>query len=114
MMKTPKILPWLARRAGVSDGRAELLWRVACLQAAALTGEHDSPRYWEAAQRRLQDLLAYERWRNHPPIAWPWLLAQTALEGYSRLASRWLRPIDLRVPSGQPHRSAIVRCRAAT
>ncbi len=112
-MKTPKILPWLARRAGVSDSRAELLWRVACLQAKSLTGEQDSPRYWEAAQRRLQDLLAHERWRTHPPIVWPWLLAQTALEGYSRLASGWLRPIDFLALSGQTRRSATVRYPAA-
>ncbi len=100
-MKTPKILPWLARRAGVSDSRAELLWRAACLQAASMTGEQDSSRYWGAAQERLLDLLACERWRTHPPFAWPWLLAQTALEGYSRMVTRCLRPIDVLVALGQ-------------
>ena len=100
-MKTPKALPWLARRAGVSDSRAELLWRAACLQAVSMTGEHDGPRYWDAARERLLDLLARERWRSHPPFAWPWLLAQTALEGYSRIISRCLRPIDVPISPRQ-------------
>lgn len=99
-MKTPKVLPWLARRAGVNDSRAELLWRAACLQAASMTGEHDGSRYWGAAQERLLDLLARERWRTHPPFAWPWLLAQSALEGYSRIITRCLRPFDFLVSPG--------------
>ena len=56
-MKTPKILPWLARRTGVSDERAEDLWRAACQQATALTGERDGPCYWGAAVQTLLDLL---------------------------------------------------------
>ena len=104
-MKTPKILPWLARRAGVSDSRADLLWRAACLQAASITGEQDSSRYWSTAQERLLDLLARERWRTHPPFAWPWLLAQSALEGYLRILGRCLRPIDVVALPGQMGRS---------
>lgn len=100
-MKTPKVLPWLARRAGVSDSRAALLWRAACLQAASMTGQQDSSRYWGAAQERLLDLLARERWRTHPPFAWPWLLAQTAVEGYSRMLTRYMRPIDALASPGQ-------------
>ena len=108
-MKTPKILPWLARRAGVSDSRAELLWRAACLQAASTTGEQDGSHYWGEVQVRLLDLLARERWRNHPPLTWPWLLAQSALEGYSRLATGWLRPINVVVSSRQMDRGGAVR-----
>lgn len=108
-MKTPKILPWLARRARVTDSRAELLWRAACLQAAAATGEQNGSRYWGEVQVRLLDLLARERWRNHPPLAWPWLLAQSALEGYSRLATGWLRPINAVVSSRQMDRGGAVR-----
>lgn len=99
-MKTPKILPWLARRAGVSDSRAELLWRAACLQAASITGEQDGAHYWEAVQERLLDLLARERWRTHSPFVWPWLLTQGALEGYSRMVTRWLRPINMLASPG--------------
>lgn len=66
-----------------------------------MTGEQDSSRYWATVQERLLDLLARERWRSHPPFAWPWLLAQTTLEGYSRIVTRCLRPIDILVSSGE-------------
>ncbi len=88
-MNAPMILPWLARRAGVSDARAELLWHAACRQVALMTGERDGSRYWGAVQQLLLDMLATERWRAHPPLAWPWLLMESSLDGYSRLATRW-------------------------
>ena len=37
-MKTPKLLPWQARKAGVSLERAEALWRKAVREATADTG----------------------------------------------------------------------------
>jgi len=40
-------------------------------------------------QQLLLDTLARERWRAHAPLAWPWLLMQTSLDGYFRLAARW-------------------------
>lgn len=88
-MNTPMILPWLARRAGVSDGRAEVLWQAACRQVALTTGERDGSRYWGAVQQLLLDALARERWRAYPPFAWPLLLMQSSLDGYLRLATRW-------------------------
>lgn len=91
-MKTPKLLPWLARKAGVSDNRAQMLWRAACLQAASITGQREGSLYWETAQRRLLDLLARERWRVNPPFVWPWLLAQSSLEGYAKILNLWLSP----------------------
>lgn len=66
-----------------------------------MTGEQDSSRYWATVQERLLDLLARERWRTHPPFAWPWLLAQTALEGYSQMVTRCLRPIGVLISPGQ-------------
>ncbi|MBK8120108.1 MAG: hypothetical protein IPK39_13770 [Sulfuritalea sp.] len=66
-----------------------------------MTGEQDSSRYWATVQDRLLDLLARERWRSHPPFAWPWLLAQTAVEGYSRMVTRCLRPIGVLISPGQ-------------
>ena len=101
-MKAPKILPWLAHRAGISDRRAELLWRAACVQAAANTGEHDGSRYLSEAQQRLLDLLNRERWHSQPALTWPWLLAQSALDGYFRLSSGWLAPLNAAVVAGQP------------
>ena len=37
-MKTPKLLPWYARKAGVSLERAEALWRKAVREATLETG----------------------------------------------------------------------------
>lgn len=91
-MKTPKILPWLAHRTGVSDERAEDLWRAACQQATALTGEGDGPCYWGAAVQTLLDLLEAERWKAGTAFVWPWLLLQYGIEQWSLLARRWLAP----------------------
>lgn len=91
-MKTPMILPWLARRAGVSDHRAELLWRAACRQAALRTGERDGSCYWGAAQQILLNRLAMERWQRAPLLAWPRLFLQDSVERWSLLAKGWLLP----------------------
>jgi hypothetical protein len=101
-MKTPMILPWLASRAGVSDHRAAALWRVACRQAALLTGERDSSRYWGATQQILLNRLAMQRWQSVPPIAWPRLVVQDSLEYWSRLARHWLLlPLYRPMPAGR-------------
>ena len=91
-MKTPKILPWLAHRAGVSVDRAEELWRVACQEATALTGESDGSCYWGAAVQILRDLLEAERWIAGTLFVWPWLTLQYGIEQWARLARRWLAP----------------------
>lgn len=96
-MRMPKILPWLARRATVSDSRAALLWDEACRQAAAVTGERDTSCYWGAAQQNFLYLLEKERWRSNPPLVWPWLLLHDGLECWSRLAKRWLAPVSAAV-----------------
>ena len=70
---TPKMLPWLAHKAGISFERAEMLWRAACRLAKQTTGESETPAYWAAAVDRLLELVAAERlqedaasfgWRN--------------------------------------------------
>lgn len=97
------ILPWLASRAGVSDHRCEVLWRVACRQAAVLTGERDGSRYWGAAQQVLLNRLAMERWQSVPLFAWPRLLLQDSVEHWSRLARRWwLLPVCRAMPACRP------------
>lgn len=93
-MKAPKILPWLASRAGVSEIRSEVLWDEACRQTTSITGERDTSFYWGSTQRILLNLLAAERWRTCHPLAWPWLLMQRGLEGWSRLAGRWPSPAN--------------------
>lgn len=88
-MKTPKILPWLAGKADIGEERAEALWREACVQAAAITGECNTGVYWETTLHILRKRLDVERWRTHSPLAWPWLLVYDGARQGSRLATRW-------------------------
>ncbi|NWG30233.1 MAG: hypothetical protein HXY29_01895 [Rhodocyclaceae bacterium] len=60
----PKILPWLAHKAGISQRRAEILWHAACRHAAHATNETDTPAYWAAAMDRLLELVVAERLRE--------------------------------------------------
>ena len=61
---SPKILPWLAHKAGISDHHAEILWHAAQRHAAHATGETETPAYWAAAMDRLLELVAAERLRE--------------------------------------------------
>lgn len=60
-MKTPKLLPWYARKAGVSVERAEALWRKAVRAATAETGWVGNAEYWGAAMDHFVRLLEQER-----------------------------------------------------
>ena len=53
----PKMLPYIARKHGVSDRRAEQLWWEASTYARNATGEFDTPKYWKAAYDRLITLV---------------------------------------------------------
>ena len=59
-MKTPKILPWLARKAGISDDHAESLWHEALCYATEQTGWVNSPEYWRIAEEKLLELIETE------------------------------------------------------
>jgi hypothetical protein len=54
--KTPKMLPWLARKAGISDIRAEALWHDAERWAGA-AGHAGSADYFKLAVDRLLQLV---------------------------------------------------------
>jgi hypothetical protein len=56
--RTPKILPWLAHKAGISMPHAESLWDAARCHAQAVTGETETPACWKAAMDRLHVLVA--------------------------------------------------------
>ncbi|MDD3353334.1 hypothetical protein [Zoogloea sp.] len=60
-MKTPKLLPWHARKAGVSIERAEALWRKALREATADTGWVGNSEFWGAAEARFLELLQEEQ-----------------------------------------------------
>lgn len=71
---TPKLLPWLARKAGITDRRAEVLWHAAQRHAALRTGDTDGPAYARAAMDRLLELVAAEALREDAAsFGWrPW------------------------------------------
>lgn len=59
-MKSPKILPWIARRAGISDALALKLWRRAAGEAEEITGHCDSSEYFGLAIERFIHLVEDE------------------------------------------------------
>lgn len=59
-MKSPLILPWLARKWGVSDTRTLEIWIQACRDADAAIINRSSSEYWKFAKNRLFDLLDRE------------------------------------------------------
>lgn len=87
--KTPKLLPWLAKKAGVSDVRATALWREAERWAArhAATG---SSAYFKLAVDRLLELVAAESLRaDAASFGWrPWARAQARLWAASMQAAQ--------------------------
>ena len=60
-MKTPKLLPWYARKAGVSIERAKVLWRRAVREATAETGWVGNAEYWRESMSIFLRLLDEER-----------------------------------------------------
>jgi hypothetical protein len=61
MMKSPKVLPWIARKTGISDARAEALWRKAASHAAGHTNGAGNADYYRAAMECLHELAAREK-----------------------------------------------------
>lgn len=59
-MKVPKMLPWLARKAGISDTHAEALWAEAIVFATVQTEWVGTSDYWKAAADRLVELIELE------------------------------------------------------
>ena len=51
-MNAPKILPWIARKAGISDELALKLWRRALSEAEYLAGKAEGSEYWTLAVER--------------------------------------------------------------
>lgn len=59
-MRAPKLLPWVARKAGISDELALKLWRRAAGEAEVIAGCCDSPDYFRLADERFMDLVDNE------------------------------------------------------
>jgi len=59
-VKAPKILPWIARRAGIGDELALKLWRRAAGESEELCGCCDGSDYYAVAVARFIDLVENE------------------------------------------------------
>ena len=78
-MKAPKILPWIARKAGISDELALKLWRRAISESEYLTGKAEGSEYWGLAVERFLDIVEDEVGRTPqygltpaPKVSWMW------------------------------------------
>ena len=78
-MKAPKILPWIARKAGISDELALKLWRRAISEAEYLTGKAEGSEYWGLAVECFLDIVEDEVGRTPqygltpaPKVSWMW------------------------------------------
>lgn len=63
----PKLLPWMARKANISDALAGQLWLEA-QQFAATVAPVGSARYYSIAMDRLTELIAAEALRRRAPF----------------------------------------------
>ncbi|MBK7900468.1 MAG: hypothetical protein KA603_11310 [Azonexus sp.] len=63
-MKAPKILPWIAKRAGISEELALKLWRRGAGEAEYLCGKAQGPEYWGLAVERFLALVEDEAGRS--------------------------------------------------
>jgi hypothetical protein len=75
--KTPKLLPWLAKKAGISERRARTFWLEA-ERWATRRAEPGSSAYYKLAVDRLLELMAAETLREDAAsFGWrPWARAQ--------------------------------------
>ncbi|MBS0353473.1 MAG: hypothetical protein JSR83_06175 [Proteobacteria bacterium] len=59
-MNEPKLLPWMARRAGIDLDEARELWQRAFSEASALTGEQSSAAFHGLTVERFTSLIGIE------------------------------------------------------
>lgn len=59
-MQAPKILPWIAKKAGISDELALKIWRRALSEAEYLTGQSNGSEYWGLTIERFLSLVEDE------------------------------------------------------
>lgn len=56
-MNAPKILPWIAHKAGISEELALKLWRRALSEAEYLVGKAEGSEYWGLAVERFLSIV---------------------------------------------------------
>ena len=78
-MKAPKMLPAIARRAGISNELALKLWRRAVSEAEYLTGRSEGSEFWGLTVERFLSIVEDEvgttketRLMQAPKLSWMW------------------------------------------
>lgn len=77
-MKLPKILPWIAKKSGISEELAAKLWRRATSETESLLGEAASSDFYKRAIERFLDLVEVEATATPdgltpaPRLGWVW------------------------------------------
>lgn len=78
-MNAPKILHWIAKKAGISDELALKLWRRAVSEAEYLTGNSEGSEYWGLAVERFLGIVEDEvgdtpeyTLTPAPRLSWMW------------------------------------------
>jgi len=79
-MKAPQILPWIAKRAGISEQLALKLWRRAIGEAQLLTGNREGAEFHRCSVDRFLSLVADEadaapqnnQLTPAPRLTWMW------------------------------------------
>jgi len=78
-MNAPKILPWIARKAGISDELALKLWRRAVSETEYLTGKSSGSEYWGLTVERFLCIVEDEvggaagySLTPAPRLSWMW------------------------------------------
>lgn len=78
-MNAPKILPWIARKAGITDELALKLWRRAASEVESLTGKREGSEYGSLSIERFLSLVEDEAGRSPtyklttaPQMSWVW------------------------------------------
>lgn len=85
-LPTPKLLPWLARKAGVDDAVAEALWQRVVDRIRAELGEETGQagadaRFWSLAMERLGAELAAAGRPRAPVVPFPLFACHNRLWG---------------------------------
>lgn len=104
-MRTPKLLPWYARKAGVSIDRADKLWREAVRDATENAGRVGKTEYSGEAMHGFIELLEHERdAARYPSEVYSlvhsqsrlWKLPLTVMEGvFNSASAHWQRQMNL-------------------
>lgn len=102
-MNAPKMLPWLARKWGVSDARALELWQQACTDTKAQNANQTSSAYWGAVKTRMFDLLDGEVFARNPVIETPWLMINLNFLRFMSELRIWSTSLTMRTFSDSTH-----------